>query len=240
MTSGGAQRTRYYTTRPRRVPPEFCSDELLEACSILAALLLYRLISQADDQGRLPGAPKYVRAACLGMRPEITERKVAVALDELVRAGFVLRYEVAGRALLQIGRWFDLQGKWGQRRTYPSRYPAPPGWTSDWVSSGEPDGQVPAHGGLGVRNVRPPSPSSSASSTPSPRPGAGATPARTTGPERVAEIIGRARRGLLTGEEAFELGASLVDALPVSSEHPVKSRPVGRPVGPSRPRGIAS
>jgi hypothetical protein len=49
------EHSRYYSTRPRRVPPEFCSDEFLEECSILATLLLYRIVSQADDQGRLPG-----------------------------------------------------------------------------------------------------------------------------------------------------------------------------------------
>ncbi len=38
-----AERTRYYATRPRRVPPEFCTDEGLESCSLLAALLLYEL-----------------------------------------------------------------------------------------------------------------------------------------------------------------------------------------------------
>ena len=62
------ERTRYYATRPRRVPPEFCTDELLESCSPLAALLLYRLISQADDQGRLPGHAKYVKGVCFPMR----------------------------------------------------------------------------------------------------------------------------------------------------------------------------
>jgi len=98
------QRTRYYATRPRRVPPEFCSDELLEACGVLATLLLYRLISQADDQGRLPGHPKYIRATCFGLRPEITERKVAAALDELERAGFILRYDLRNRTFLQIDR----------------------------------------------------------------------------------------------------------------------------------------
>ena len=51
------EHTRYYSTRPRRIPPEFCTDELLESCSLLAVVTLYRIISQADDQGRLPGAP---------------------------------------------------------------------------------------------------------------------------------------------------------------------------------------
>jgi hypothetical protein len=205
------QRTRYYATRPRRVPPEFCSDELLEACSILATLLLYRLISQADDQGRLPGHPKYVKAICFGMRADVTERKVTAALDELVRACFVLRYDLRNRVFLQIDRWFDLQGKWGQRRTYPSRYPAPPGWTEDWVNAGERDDDVHALGGQDARDVRPPLPLSSSSSIASPFTGLGKPPASAGGPERVGDLMARARRGQLTDEDAFELGASLVD-----------------------------
>jgi hypothetical protein len=205
-------RTRYYATRPRRVPPEFCTDELLEACGILATLLLYRLISQADDQGRLPGHPKYIKAVCFPMRAEVTERKVAAALDELVRAGFVLRYDLRNRVFLQIDRWFDLQGKWGQRRTYPSRYPAPPGWTDDWVNTGERDEEVRALGGQDARDVRPPVPLSSSSSITPSFAGLGKPPASAGGPERIREVIERASRGRLTKEDAFELGASLVDA----------------------------
>ena len=129
------EHTRYYSARPRRVPPEFCTDELLEECSLLAALALYRIISEADDQGRLPGSPKYIRALCFGLRPKITEAAVATALKELAGAGFLIRYEAKGRPYLQVDRWLDLQGKWG-RHAYASRYPAPPGWTADWVSKG--------------------------------------------------------------------------------------------------------
>ena len=128
------EHTRYYSQRPRRVPPEFCTDELLEECSPLAALALYRIISQADDQGRLPGSAKHIRALCFGMRPEATLKKVASAIDELVGAGFLIRYVVSGRTLLQVDRWLDLQGKWG-RHAYASRYAAPPGWNQDWVSA---------------------------------------------------------------------------------------------------------
>jgi hypothetical protein len=127
------ERSRFYSTRPRRVPPEFCTDELLESCSVTAALLMYRTVSQADDQGRLPGSAKSIRATCFAMRSEITERKVASAIGELVGAGFLIRYEIDGRAFLQVDHWTDLQGRWGCR-AYPSRYPAPPGWTGDWVN----------------------------------------------------------------------------------------------------------
>ena len=134
MTAASSpERSRYYSTRPRRVPPEFCTDELLESCSLTAALLMYRLISQADDQGRLQGSARRVRATCFPMRPEITERKVAAAITELAEAGFVIRYEIDGRAYLQIDHWTDLQGRSG-RRAYASRHPAPAGWTGDWVS----------------------------------------------------------------------------------------------------------
>jgi len=208
MASG--ERTRYYQARPRRVPPEFCTDELLESCSVLATLLLYRLISLADDQGRLPGHPKYVKGVCFPMRPDVTERKVATALDEIVHAGFVIRYDFKGRVLLQIDRWFDLQGKWGQRRTYPSRYPAPPGWTHDWVTAGT-DDEVRAPGAQGARDVPPPFPLSSPSSSTVPLTGRGEREAPPSGPERFEYLLEQARRGLLSDPEALELGTIIAD-----------------------------
>jgi hypothetical protein len=171
------QHSRYYSTRPRRVPPEFCSDELLEECSVLATLLLYRIVSQADDQGRLPGHPRYVKAVCFGMRPDVTERKVAGAIDELARAGFLIRYDARQRVYLQVDRWQDLQGRWG-RRAYKSRYPAPPGWTQDWVSvkDPEPEPELRAPGARGAGDLHPPIPLSSASSIAPSFTGLGNTP----------------------------------------------------------------
>ena len=132
------QRTRYYQKRPRRVPPELCMDDDIESCSVVAALLLYRLISQADDQGRLPGHPRSVKAACFPLRNAISLAKVEQALDEIAAAGFVVRYEAVGKLYIQVKNWGDLQGKWG-RRAYPSRFPAPDGWTSDWINAGDGD-----------------------------------------------------------------------------------------------------
>jgi hypothetical protein len=195
------------------VPPEFCNDELLESCSLLATLLLYRLISQADDQGRLPGAPKYVRAICFGMRPEISERKVAAATDELVRAGFVIRYDLKGRVFLQIDKWHDLQGKWG-RRAYASRYPAPPGWADDWVSvkSDEPEPpEVRAPSAQGARDLHPPTPIPLSVPLPFPSSGLRRPPARGGGMERLGDLIERAKRGRLTDEEALEMGMALAE-----------------------------
>lgn len=200
------ERTRYYSIRPRRIPPEFCTDELLESCSPLAALLLYRLMSQADDQGRLPGHPKHVKGVCFPMRPELTERRVGWAIDELRTAGFVIRYDAQGRVFLQIDRWFDLQGKWGQRRTYASRYPAPPGWTNDWVNAGA---EVRALDAQDVRDVPPPLPSTPPSSIGSTTPDLGKPAASAAGLKRLDELLEKAKRGRLTEEEAFELGTAI-------------------------------
>jgi hypothetical protein len=215
--SATLERTRYYSTRPRRVPPEFCSDELLEDCSLLAALLLYRVISQADDQGRLPGHPKWIRAVCFGMRPAISERKVAAALDEIVRAGFLIRYDVAHRVFLQVGHWHDLQGKWG-RRAYASRYPAPPGWTDDWVSVKSGDEEPPAAdqraelrapGAQSAGSLQAPLPVPLPSSLPFSVAGRSTRSAGSSGLERVGALIERAKGARMSDKEAFEMGTAL-------------------------------
>jgi hypothetical protein len=207
------ERTRYYSARPRRVPPEFCTDDLLEECSVLAALTLYRIISQADDQGRMPGAPKYVRSLCFSMRPEVSVTKVTDAIDQLVRAGFLIRYDYQGRVLLQVDRWHDLQGKWG-RRAYPSRYPAPPGWTSDWVSvkPGEADDpEVRAPSTQDARDLHAPI----TVTTPVPlaftRPGLGKEARGSSGLTPIGDLLDTAGRRRLTDEEALELGASIAN-----------------------------
>jgi hypothetical protein len=209
----GGERTRFYQVRPRRVPPEFCSDELLEECSERAALLLYRLISQADDQGRQPGHPKSVRANAFPMRESITPAKVEAALAELSRAGFIIRYDVAGRRFIQIAGWFDMQGKWGQRRTYPSRYPAPPGWADDWVTAGFDADEVRAPGTQAGGDLLPPtSPSSASSTSGSPASPGSLAPSRSH-PRRFEALLELAVGGNLTEEEAVELGTLMASGV---------------------------
>lgn len=125
------------------------------------------------------------------------------------RSGFVIRYDVAGREFLQIDRWFDLQGKWGQRRTYPSRYPAPPGWTGDWVTAGADEDEVRAPGAQDARDVPPPVALSSPPSFALSIPGLVDATQRGEQPERVGQLLERAKRGLLTEAEALELGTAI-------------------------------
>jgi hypothetical protein len=147
---------RWATQKPRRIPPELASDERLEECTMLAAALLYRIIPAADDQGRMPGSAKSVRGMTFPMRDDVTAAKVERALDELAGAGFLVRYSVDGRAFLQVARWWDMQGAWA-RRSYPSRYPAPPGWEDKVFGiAGKDADSVPTDGEQPVSTLPPP------------------------------------------------------------------------------------
>lgn len=205
------ERTRLFSVRPRRVPPEWSNDELLESCTVLAALLMYRIVSQADDQGRLPGHPKYVKAICFGMREEVNQRKVAAALDELVRYGFLIRYDVAARVFLQVANWHDLQGKWG-RRAYASRYPAPPAWDQDWISTkGKDDEEVRADSAQDASTLHPPITTPSTSPITTPFTGLGSRTGKPSGFTSTNDVIEKVKNGAsMTDDEALRVGMSLV------------------------------
>jgi hypothetical protein len=80
------------------------------------------------------------------------------------------------------------------------------------VKDPEPEPELRAPGARDARELLPPTPFTPPSSIAPSFTGLRNTPAGTTGPQRVGDLIGKARRGRLTDEEAFEFGASLVDA----------------------------
>ena len=164
----------------------------------------------ATEKAEAAGPPSTVRATCFPMRLAVTERKVAAAIDELVRAGFLIRYDLKGRVFLQVDRWQDLQGKWG-RRAYPSRYPAPPGWTHDWVSVKDDEDELRAPGAQGASDLHPPIPVPPPVSLPFPASGLGKPLAVVNGSDRMNDLLEKAQRGLLTDDEAIEIGSALLD-----------------------------
>lgn len=115
------------TPGPRAIYPEMCDSPSLGRCSILANALFPRLVALADDQGRLAGDAYSLLVAALGrhMR-EVRVDQVEDALHELELAEVVKRYTVRGQPYLQLLSWWRWQS--GQRRAYPSRWPAPSGW----------------------------------------------------------------------------------------------------------------
>lgn len=134
----------YGTPGPRAIWPSVARNRQLAACSLGARLLFDRLISQADDQGRLEGDPILVRAACMPLDAEATLPAIRKWLTELENAGrdpatdpdslgLIVRYEAHGQALIQLSNWWTYQA--GQKRIYASRWPAPDGWPDDRIKN---------------------------------------------------------------------------------------------------------
>jgi hypothetical protein len=118
----------YSTPGPRAIYPELCDSRSLAKCGIVANALWPRLVAQADDQGRLAGNAVDVLGLCFPkMLDRVTVRHVRIALDEIEAAEMIARYEVAGEPYIQLLTWWDWQAS--MRRAYPSRHPAPEGWT---------------------------------------------------------------------------------------------------------------
>jgi len=85
------------------------------------------LIPHCDDQGRLPADPRRLKAQVFPLIDAITPAIIARAVERMATVGLVAAYSASdGTALVQFLSWW----KWneGQRRAYPSKYPAPPGW----------------------------------------------------------------------------------------------------------------
>jgi hypothetical protein len=80
-------------SRIRTIKPELWDDELLGTCSIPARLLFIGLISNADDDGRLRGAPSRL-AGRIFQYDELTPKKVDAWLKELEDARLIVRYAV--------------------------------------------------------------------------------------------------------------------------------------------------
>lgn len=118
----------YGTPGPRAIYPELCDSRSLARCGIVANALWPRLIAKADDQGRLAGDAADVLAECFPkMLGKVSLRQVQTALDELQANAQVRLYAAEGEPYIQITTWWSWQA--AQRRAYPSRHPAPDGWT---------------------------------------------------------------------------------------------------------------
>lgn len=84
--------------RIRSIKPEFFLDDELAALNPLYRLLFIGLWTQADREGRLDDRPRKLKAAILPYDRVDIEK----ALDALVAAGFIERYETAGQAYIQV------------------------------------------------------------------------------------------------------------------------------------------
>lgn len=112
--------------KPRFIYPTIATSLSIAQISVLAELLFWRILPQADDQGRLTGQPKQLKAIACPMRDEITEKNIPELLKELEGADLIIQYSRSSEPLIQIKSWWSFQS--GMRRIYPSKYPALEGW----------------------------------------------------------------------------------------------------------------
>ena len=85
--------------RARNIKPSIMDNEELAELEPVARLLFIYLWMLADREGRLEDRPKRIAAQAL---PYDRQVDVGAMLDELHKAGFILRYEAEGVACIQI------------------------------------------------------------------------------------------------------------------------------------------
>lgn len=112
--------------KPRFIYPQVATSLTLTKLSPLGELLFWRILPQADDQGRLPGDPKLIKAIACPLRKEFTEDNIPLFLSELENAELIIRYSNSTDQYIQIAKWWEYQSS--MRRIFPSRYPPPKGW----------------------------------------------------------------------------------------------------------------
>jgi len=94
--------------------------------SLKAALLFPLIWINCDDQGRVSGNPHEIKYACCPNIDHITKTDIAGLLEELQEQGLVKAYTTSKTKAIQMLDWWEEQKlQWA----YPSRYPAPEGWT---------------------------------------------------------------------------------------------------------------
>jgi hypothetical protein len=94
------------TSRPRirTIKPELFLDEKVQALPSPARLLFIGLISHADDEGRLAGDPRVIRAQVFPM-DALPVAKVAAWLKQMAQLGLIRRYEADGFLWIEITNW---------------------------------------------------------------------------------------------------------------------------------------
>jgi len=109
--------------RIRQFKPEFFSDAKMARASRDARLLFFGLLSEADDEGRLVDSPKRLAGCVFPFDEDVTPKRMAQWLDELLSLQVVLRYSVNGEGFLLVRRFKTHQKIARPRR---SSLPAPP------------------------------------------------------------------------------------------------------------------
>lgn len=110
----------------RMIDPATWQSESIAEFTRDQRLLFIGLFSNADDQGRLRGNPNLVRSVVFPFDDDLNNEIIADWLKVIAKEGCIILYEIDGKEYIQITHWWEYQfPQWA----YPSKFPAPPGWT---------------------------------------------------------------------------------------------------------------
>ena len=107
--------------RIRSIKPDFWTSEQVMECSPITRLMFIGMWNFADDHGRMPAAPKTIKAQIFPA-DDIDATNVRRMLNELSSNGLIVLYDVDGKGFLQITGWHHQ--KIDKRQ--PAKYPEPP------------------------------------------------------------------------------------------------------------------
>src|SRR5437879_5058155 len=119
--------------RIRTIKPEALQHRKVGRLCDRAFRLWITMLTQADDHGRGFADPGQLRLLAFGYFPEVTEKDVAAALDEIAGTGLIRLYEAATAAYYCFPDWND-----HQKISHPgkAKLPPPPELQSSPESSG--------------------------------------------------------------------------------------------------------
>lgn len=109
--------------RTRYIRPDIMTNEDLCELGPYAYILFTGLWMLADREGRLEDRPKRIKAQAMPLW-EITWKTCEDLLEKLCKSGFIFRYQIDGKGIIQIASWKKHQRPHGHE--VPSRLPAPP------------------------------------------------------------------------------------------------------------------
>lgn len=109
--------------------PDIWDDDAIGAVSIPARLLFLGLITQADDDGYLPGTPKWIGSKIYPYDDAVGIKDISTWIKELAEVGLICSYEVDGRSYIWLPNWKNHQSI--DKRYYtPTKLPRVPAGSS--------------------------------------------------------------------------------------------------------------
>jgi len=131
--------------RIRSVKPEIWDDVAVGEVSLHARLLFVGLITQADDDGYLPGNPKWIDSKIFPY-DELSTDEIQKWVQELDSVGLIHHYEVDGKAYIRLPSWENHQSV-DKRYHTPTKLPGAPAERSPQVPQSRDESTPPDRSG---------------------------------------------------------------------------------------------